>query len=632
MSGDPAAEVSSLRSELRGVRSEISDLRHQVGRVSGLHDRLRTVEQTVESIPSALHDLTRRQKALQDSLDNLVQMYERDRIVQAAHNELTVAEREWQARFGRYEEARNMAASIIDVVASGHIDRSVILDVTARLAIKTPRYWVAQATLAVAAWLDDQPERHREALEYALRLDYEKTTLFMALLLRDQDRDDVLQEWLAAYLSVLTPVRLPRHFQVVIDAATGKAFGGDAAPRLVQQVAEWYVEEGGRQDIFDATVGEWKRRLLNLGAPDGDQPGFPLLAANEKAWRVLSRRHDVSRAIERAARYFPERFATGAQVPDDVRRELAGLLADLARTEDPDEEELRAAINLNQAITRAKGDPEVARAMVVADEESRKRTLNIVGMVSQTAFPTTAGGLLPAPSVTELLAIMLSKKFIVDAADELRDDLPSVDTVEIAVGERPWTCEFSCAEAAKTTRPELRAQAEEQAKKICDQIQKETDRRQGGLRWLKKWGCPGGLAAAVGLVGAGFIPGDPRELVFAGFVVAVPSILGISRLPTVVRRATDQTEKEKLAVIGQINTAADELADLWDADRRSTGIHLPDLRRYVLGLTESSVSGAIRPVSDMPLPRTREFPAWTPRPPRRYSAIGAEDDLAALDD
>jgi hypothetical protein len=632
MTGDPASEVSSLRSELRGVRSEISDLKHQVGRVSGLHDRLRSVEQTVESIPSALHDLARRQKALQDSLNNLVQMYERDRVVQAAHNELTVAEREWQARFGRYEDARNMAASIIDVVASGHIDRSVILDVTERLAIQTPRYWVAQATLAVAAWLDDQPDRHREALEYALRLDYEKTTLFMALLLRDQDRDDVLQEWLAAYLAVLTPVSLPRHFQVVIDAATGKAFGGDAAPRLVQQVGEWYRDEGARQDISEATVSEWKRRLLNLGAADGERPGFPVLSANEKAWRVLSRRHEASRAIEQAARYFRERFATGAQVPDDVRRELAGLLADLARTEDPDEEELRDTINLNQAITRTKGDPEAARAMVVADEESRKRTLNIMGMVSQSAFPTTAGGEPPAPSVTELLAIMLSKAFIVDAADELRDDLLSVDTVEITVGERPWTCGFSCDDAAKTTRPALRVQAEEQTRKICDQIQKEADRRQGPLRWLKTWGCPTGLAAALGLVGAGFIPGDPRELVFAGFVVAVPSILGISQLGRVDRRASGRTEREKRAVIDQINAAIDELADLWDADRRSTEIHLPDLRRYVLGLTENSVSGAIRPVSDTPLPRTREFPTWTPRPPRRHSAIEAEDDLAALDD
>ena len=44
------------------------------------------------------------------------------------------------------------------------------------------------------------------------------------------------------------------------------------------------------------------------------------------------------------------------------------------------------------------------------------------------------------------------------------------------------------------------------------------------------------------------------------FVVAVPSILGMTRLPKVVRRATDQTEAEKRAVTAQINKAAGQLA------------------------------------------------------------------------
>ena len=631
---DSSAEASRLRSELSSVRSEVASLRHQVGNVSALGDRLRTVERTVESIPSALHDLARQQTALQNTLNNLVQMYERDRVVQAAHNELTVAEREWQAKFGRYEDARNLAASIIDVVASGHIDRAVVLDVTERLAIQTPRYWVAQAALAVAAWLGDDRRQHREALEYALKLDYQKTSLFMALLLRDQDRDEALQEWLAAYLSGLTPVLLPRHFQVVIDAATGKAFGDGAAPRLGQQMADWYLDEGGRQDTFDATVSDWKRRLLILAASAGDQPRFPVLAANEQAWKALSGRHEVSRAIEEAARYFPERFAVGAQVSGDIRQELAGLLADLARTEDPDEEELRGRINLNRAITLAKGDLDAARAMVVADEESRRSTLNIVGMVSQAAFPARAGGPPPAPSVTELLAITLSQRFIVAAADELREDLPGVGAVEITVtgGEHPWVCRFECDDPASRTRPALHEQAEEQIAKVSAQIEKEAKRRRSRLEWLKKWGCPSGLVAGVGLGVAAFVPSDPHALVFPALVVLIPSIVGSSRLPTVVRRAQARTEVEKRAVRAQFTAAAEELADLFAADTGSAEVHLPDLRRYVLGLTQESVVAATRPVPAMPLPKTREFPSWTPRPPRLHPEIEAEDDPPSLDD
>ena len=623
MTSDPSSEISGLRSEIRSVKSEVS------GEVSELSDRLRRIEQTV---PSALDDLARKQKATQDSLNSLREMYERDRIVTTAYNELAVAERQWQVKFGRYEEARNMAASIINVVASRHINRSVILDVTERLAIQTPRYWVAQATLAVAAWLDDNPQQHREALDYALALDYEKTSLFMALLLRDQDRDEELQEWLAAYLSRLTPVNLPRHFQVVIDAATGNALGGGAAPGLVNQMGEWYDEERARQDISDAAVSDWKRRLLSLGARYGEHPDFSVLAGNEKAWKVLSPRHEASRAIEQAARYFRERFETGAYVSDDVRADLADLLSKLARTEDLEEEELLGVMRENRAITQAKGDLDAARAMVAADEQGRKAMLNIVGMVSQSAFPAPDGGQPPAPTVTELLAIMLSKSFIVAAADELRGGLPAVGTIEITVGERPWECQFACDDEARTTRQALSDQAEEQSRKVCAQIQKDADRRQGRLRWLRKWGCPGGLAAAVGLGGATFIPAAPPELMIPAFIVAVPSIVGLSRLPKAVRRATDQTEQEKRIVTGQIKEAAGQLADLWDADRRSAGVHLPDLRGYLLGLSRDSLIAAIRPLATIPLPRTREFPHWTPRPPQLHPAIEAKDDLLSLDD
>jgi hypothetical protein len=191
---------------------------------------------------------------------------------------------------------------------------------------------------------------------------------------------------------------------------------------------------------------------------------------------------------------------------------------------------------------------------------------------------------------------------------------------------------FACDDAARTTRPALRAQAEEQARKVCAQIQKDADRRQGRLRWLRKWGCPSGLAAAVGLGGATFIPAAPPELMIPAFIVAVPSILGLSRLPKAVKRATDQTEHEKRVVTGQIKEAAGQLADLWDADRRSAGVHLPALRRYLRGLTGDSVSAATLPLAAIPLPRTREFPSWTPRPPLRHPEIEAEDDLASLDD
>ena len=104
----------------------------------------------------------------------------------------------------------------------------------------------------------------------------------------------------------------------------------------------------------------------------------------------------------------------------------------------------------------------------------------------------------------------------------------------------------------------------------------------------------------------------------------------MSRLPKVVRRATDQTEAEKRAVTDQINKAAGQLADLWDADRRSAGVHLPDLRRYLNGLTEGQRQRGHPPPGGHHPPEDTRVPVLDPAPAPAHPAIEAEDDPPAL--
>ena len=177
-----------------------------------------------------------------------------------------------------------MAASIIDVVASGHINRSVILDVTERLAIQTP---------ALLGGAGDSRGRRVARRQPAAASRGPRLRAGPGL------REDVACSWRsccatrtatrpcrsgsAAYLSRLTPVSLPRHFQVVIDAATGKGArrrrgtaAGEPGGRVVR------ARRYDREDIFDAAVSEWKRRLLSLGARYGENPDFSLLAGQRE--------------------------------------------------------------------------------------------------------------------------------------------------------------------------------------------------------------------------------------------------------------------------------------------------------------------------------------------------------------
>jgi len=617
-SDSPVSAVSPA--EVARLRSEVSSLHGQVSRVNA---RLAAVEGAL----GVVEQVKRQVDQLQASFKDYRAQYERDQRVLLAYNELTVAERRWEQEFGRFEEARDLAASIIDVVASGHINQAVLLDVTERLAIRTPRYWIAHATVAIAAWLDDKPGQHAEALSFALALDPGKTALFMALMLRDHDRDQFLQQWLDHYLAGLSPENLPRHFQVVIDGVTGGALGGGAAPRLVQRMADWYNEAEARQDISDAAATEWKQRLLSLVSRD-PQRRFPQLESCQE-WKALAARQQANCAIASATRHFPGRFEEGADVPAQVRDSLAGLLHDLARTPDPGEEKDLRSIREAKAVTETRGDLAAARSLVAAEEAGRSGTLNLVSMVNRTAFPAQAGGELPPPTVQELLAIMMSSRLITAAADGLRDELPPVTTVTALVGDQGWQCRLRCESEADRTRPALRRQAEEQAKKACDQIQKDFKRRQGVLERLKSWGCPSALVVALGLGGSVFTPLGHADqwLVAPAFALGATALLGLERLPKVVRRARDRAETEKREVTGQIKQLASELAELWDQDLRTAAIHGPELAEYLAGLTEQSVIAATRPLKSVPLPRTREFPSWTPQPPSERLALDPPDDV-----
>jgi len=392
-------------------------------------------------------------------------------------------------------------------------------------------------------------------------------------------------------------------------------------------MADWYNEAEARQDISDAAATEWKQRLLSLVSRD-PQRRFPQLESCQE-WKALAARQQANCAIASATRHFPGRFEEGADVPAQVRDSLAGLLHDLARTPDPGEEKDLRSIREAKAVTETRGDLAAARSLVAAEEAGRSGTLNLVSMVNRTAFPAQAGGELPPPTVQELLAIMMSSRLITAAADGLRDELPPVTTVTALVGDQGWQCRLRCESEADRTRPALRRQAEEQAKKACDQIQKDFKRRQGVLERLKSWGCPSALVVALGLGGSVFTPLGHADqwLVAPAFALGATALLGLERLPKVVRRARDRAETEKREVTGQIKQLASELAELWDQDLRTAAIHGPELAEYLAGLTEQSVIAATRPLKSVPLPRTREFPSWTPQPPSERLALDPPDDV-----
>src|SRR6201996_5380122 len=392
---------------------------HTHPEISGLDGRISSVEASVfqlrERVDGLEKNVVRAVNEVQRTVNEFVTEYRRDRIVQSANNDLVEARRELSEEFGRYKEVRDLASEIIYVVQNGSISRAVIVDVTERLAIRTPQYWLAPAVLAVAAWLDHDKERYAESIAAALSLDHSKTSLFMTLLLRHQARTGDMREWIGAYLAGLEPTNLPTDFTVVIEAVAGRTLGADSAPHLARRMRSWYDNAASSHDAWAEEIDQWERNLLGLAAAGDYDNKFPVLAGSSPTWNRLRKRHEAFTAIEAADRYFRDRFAEGVDIPADLDGKISLLLKSLAADPDPAEEQIQQRVRRAEAVIETQ-DQAAAERRVAAEEADRARTLNILSLVTRAAFPT---GRRRPPTMTELLAIVMSQRLISASAENV---------------------------------------------------------------------------------------------------------------------------------------------------------------------------------------------------------------------
>jgi hypothetical protein len=619
-------EISALDSRVSGLASQVSGLG---GRVAAVENRVDAVEKRV----------MRAIGELQRTVDEYVTEYRRDRTVQNAYNDLAEARRELGQEFGQYKEVRGLASGIIYVVKSGFISKAVILDVTERFAIRTPRYWLAPAILAVAAWLDGDKDRYFESIKSALLLDHSKTALFMTLLLRNQARNDDMRDWIGSYLAGLEPTNLPTDFAVVIEAVAGRTLGADSAPQLVRRMRGWYENAARSRDAEAEEIGQWERNLLGLAKAGDYAQAFPTLAQAAPAWELLQKRHEADTAIEAAGQYFRGRFEEGADVPADLDEKISLLLKSLAEDPDPAEDRILQRIRRAQAVIDTQDDA-AAERRVAAEEADRTRALNILSLVTRAAFPI---GPKRPPTMTELLAIVMSQRFISAAAESIQGRHQRPPEVEINLGQR--RCSFSCSTDDETTLEALRQQADDLAEQFAAEIDSQTSRerdklqRQGNWRVIVEAVISGALVVTALVFGPVTRPLNIVALVAAFGILGYAALDHRVRLQVRMQTVADTGSREKSKLTSTLIRTSKELATLFSQERRSRDL-LPELQDYLLGLTAEDAHRAIRFTapphpfmlpgpddSDTPDDRdpaetrddgfARGFPEWTPWPPKR---------------
>ena len=355
---DGYIDLSPIVNAIEHVGDNVSLIGNDLEKVS---DNIQVIDGKLSSTQEELADLRRR-------FEEYVEQAERTANVQRAETKVGTLKADLEREFGHYKVVRRSSVGLLQAFDVGNVSESTASQVSEELMIQTPRYWLAPALVALAAWSRDDEEVCKRSVTEAYARSQAKTALFFALVLRRQGREAESARWLRHYLAACDPQALTREFAVILEAASQGQFGphGTALVRaqltdwtthlrtddkvVAEQVRRWQQEIGLCQGVLDPAEAKMLRRLT-------PPPSFARVKAQAEAVTALSacaRKYEAIKDSE---------FTSGGVISSL----LDDLLIQLVTEYDDEELPLTREVAYQDAIIDTGGD--LDRARVKADQE-----------------------------------------------------------------------------------------------------------------------------------------------------------------------------------------------------------------------------------------------------------------------
>lgn len=231
-------DLSGVYRRLDSISSAVSTANSNIGIVNNNLERVR--RQTMSEI-----DLIKKQLKEMDRQAKLTAAF------QVAVTEVIRVRQELEANFGTHKKVREYMLGILQATDLGLITKSTISKCTEELMISAPKYWLAPALIALAAWIGDNKTLADRAVKEAFARDEEKTCLLFALITRrvnagriqaKGNSSDATFLWLNRYFSFQDPRKMKKSIIAYVDAYANGVFGFDKDNICRDHIDHWMQE------------------------------------------------------------------------------------------------------------------------------------------------------------------------------------------------------------------------------------------------------------------------------------------------------------------------------------------------------------------------------------------------------
>ncbi len=405
------ADYAISYANLSAIESGLIAINNNLGTIN---NNIEVVDNNVDSVRNNVQIVYNEVEALAQAFYAFVQQQKMDTAYMKAQSRIIQIRQELEKKFGHYDIVRRTTTGILQADDIGIVKKDTISNATEELMISTPGYWLAPCLVALAAWINDQPELAERALKEGIKRNDEKTSLFFALICRRADRKGSALKWTQRYLANQDEENLDRKTIIILDAFASGLLGADSEGVVSKQMTEWLDHLKEKPGFVEQQTAQWSD-AINLKRKPLDSDGYVYLRQYSRTWPVLQDIMEGAVLHADILSYFVNIFEQEAST-DTLKAQLDEILNSLVTEFDDEELPLRKEEKYNQFIIDFAGDEDRARKNMAIEQTAFEEHKDFTQLLTDAAMKPESSH---ASVSTQKFAVALSKEWISNAYNDV---------------------------------------------------------------------------------------------------------------------------------------------------------------------------------------------------------------------
>ena len=391
-----------------------ADLRAIENNLGAIHGDLQTIDSSVGTVNDNVKVVYDEIGTLAKEFHDFVNIQQRANRLGQAETRLVKIRQELDKKYGHYDVVRRTTTGILQADDLGIVKKDTISTATEELMIETPNYWLAPCLVALAAWINDQPELAEQAVREGIKRNDEKTSLFFALICRRADRKNACLKWTQRYLANQDEENLDRKAIIILDAFASGLLGADSEGVISRQLTEWLENLADKPGFVEQQTKQWSD-AINLKRKPIDDSSYVYLKKYSHTWPVLQDILEGANLHAEILSYFTAIFEQEASSAS-VKAQLDEILTTLVSDFDDEELPLRKEEKFEQFVVDFGGDENRARQNMQVEQTAFETHKDFTQLLTDAAMKPESSH---SSVSTQKFAIALSRDWVSNAYNDI---------------------------------------------------------------------------------------------------------------------------------------------------------------------------------------------------------------------